>query len=83
MKRAAEEEETVVYPVIGWRTALGDDKICLVEIVFARNLQEAEASTKSGEAPGVPLGMTAHQCRELASDLIEAANLLDGGRTGN
>ena len=78
MTQAAEERETVVYPMIRWRTSLGDDEVCLVEIVFARNLKEAEVSTKGGEAPGVPLGMTAHQCRELGADLIDAANKLDG-----
>jgi hypothetical protein len=78
MSHTTEDDETVIYPVLGWRTALGDDEVCLVEIVFARNLKEAEVSTKGGEAPGVPLGMTAHQCRELGADLIDAANKLDG-----
>ena len=76
-----EDGETIIYPMMGWRTALADDnKVCLVEIVFARNQKEAQAIANGGELPGVPLGMTANQCRELAADLIDAANKLDGKR---
>jgi hypothetical protein len=79
MSDANEDREKIIYPTMMWRVVLDDDQeICLVEIVFARNLEEATKGAEGGELPGVPLGMTANQCRELAADLVEAANKLDG-----
>jgi hypothetical protein len=76
------EADKVIYPMMTWSVALGDDaKVCLVEVVFALNFKEAEAGSKGGESLSVPLAMTAKQCRELATDLIDAANRL-GGKKG-
>jgi hypothetical protein len=74
-------EHVKIYPTMAGRVAIADAKACLVEIIFARDLAEAQAGVVEGAAlPGVPLGMTANQCRELAADLMNAANTLDGKR---
>jgi hypothetical protein len=69
--------DRVIYPMMDWSISVGETKVCLVEIEFARNLKEAKAGANGGALPGVPLGMTANQCRELAADLLDAAKRLD------
>jgi hypothetical protein len=75
--------DRVIYPMINWRVATGvkKTKVCLLEILFARNVKEAQAGLEGGDLPGFSIGMTPNQCRQLAADLIEAANKLDGQRT--
>ena len=74
-----EDETTVIYPLLAWRVGLAETKASLVEVVFARNLEEAQEGMRGGDLPGVPLGVTAHQCRELAADLQGVLRPLLGG----
>jgi hypothetical protein len=82
MSDANDSFDRIIFPMIDWRVATGvkKTKVCLFEILFARNVREAQAGFDGGDLPSVSLGMTPNQCRELAADLMEAANKLDGQR---
>lgn len=66
MSKPIGDDENIIYPMMAWRAALDDDsEVCSVEILFARNQQEAQAAANGDELLGVALGMSAGQCREL------------------
>jgi hypothetical protein len=79
-QRMTDDTDAKIYPTTAWRIAIGDTKVCLVEIQYARDMAELHIGAAGGELPSVPLGMTEEQCRELAADLMEAAHRLKGGK---
>lgn len=81
----SEKIDSPIFPVVSWRVAVGNapaGKVTFLEIGYAKTLTETRAALP-GRAPPhkVPLGLTGQQCRDLAADLIEAVNKIDGGST--
>jgi hypothetical protein len=72
--------EMILYPAVGWRFAVGQGNVCLFELAYARNLGEARSAIAGARSLTLPLGLTAKQCRNLAADLMDAANQIDGGK---
>jgi hypothetical protein len=74
--------DSPIYPVLSWRIAVGSaavDRVTFLEIGYATNLTETrDALTGRPPAHSIPLGMTSRQCRDLAADLIDAANNIEG-----
>ena len=77
-------QESRLYPVTAWRFAIGAsggaEEVTLLEVAYAKDVGEMRAAA-AGARPNntLPLGLTAKQCRDLAADLVEAANKADGG----
>ena len=76
--------DSPIFPVVSWRTGVGglggDSQVAFLEIGYAKTFGETRAALPGRPAPHtVPLGMTARQCRDLAADLLAAANKIDAG----
>ena len=79
-----EKIDSAIFPVVAWRIAVGnagrDGRVTFLEIGYAKTLSETYAATPGRDPPNkVPLGLTAQQCRDLAADLVAAANKAEGG----
>ncbi len=79
-----EKIDSTCFPVVAWRVAVGNagrkSRVTFLEIGYARTLSETKAAAPGREPPNkVPLGLTAQQCRDLAADLVAAANKAERG----
>ena len=57
-RRMTDDTDAKIYPTMAWRIAIGDTKVCVVEIQYARDMAELQIGAAGGELPSVPLGMT-------------------------
>ncbi|HLH48166.1 MAG TPA: hypothetical protein VKV96_02390 [Roseiarcus sp.] len=76
------DDTAIVFPVVGWEALTANEPICLVRIGYVRDAKEGEAVRAGHEPPIIPLGFTAKQCRDLALDLLKAANAIQGMKSG-
>jgi hypothetical protein len=80
----AEKLQSAIYPATAWRVAVGGagnaGQVALLELAYAKGLADMRAAA-AGAPPKnkLPLGLTARQCRDLAADLVDAANKIDRG----
>jgi hypothetical protein len=79
----SENIDSAIFPVVAWRVAVGnaghDSRVTFLEIGYAKTRAEIGAATPGRDPPNkVPLGLTAQQCRDLAADLVAAANKAEG-----
>lgn len=84
----SEKINSTIFPVVAWRIAVGDagggSRVAFLEIGYAKTLAETKAATPGRDPPNkVPLGLTCQQCRDLAADLVAAANKAEGGPAKN
>ena len=82
-----EKINSAIFPVVAWRIAVGNagqgNRVTFLEIGYARTRSEIEAAAPGRSPPDkVPLGLTVQQCRDLAADLVEAANKAEGRPKG-
>ena len=73
----------IAFPVVGWEGIIGEQPFCLVRFGYVRTQEEGEAVRAGAVAPFIPLGLTADQCRRLAQDLVQAAEVIDSRKHPN
>jgi hypothetical protein len=73
----------IAFPVVGWEGIIGEQPFCLVRFGYVRTQEESEAVRAGAAAPFIPLGLTADQCRRLAYDLVQAADVIDSRKHPN
>ena len=67
----------VAFPVVAWEGIIGEQPFFLVRFGYVRTQEESEAVRAGAVAPFMTLGLTADQCRRLAHDLVQAADVID------